>query len=111
MGDEMGKTYGAGKKAEDLGIRQVVLDEICQLAEQYGVEKVLLFGSRARGDFWRASDIDLAVVGGDVLNFALDVDEKTETLLEYDIVDLGEPVARGFAETIEREGIVLYEKV
>ncbi len=82
MGDKMGKTYGAGKKAEDLGIREVVLDEICQLAEQYGVENVLLFGSRARGDFWRARDIDL-----------------------------GEPVAKEFAETIKKEGIVLYEKV
>lgn len=54
MGDEdkMGKRYVTGKKAEDLGIREVVLEEICRLAEQYGVEKVLLFGSRARGDFW-----------------------------------------------------------
>lgn len=108
---KMGKIYGAGKRAEDLGIREIVLDEICQLAEQYGVERVLLFGSRARGDFWRASDIDLAVVGGDIINFALDVDEKTQTLLEYDIVDLGGPVAKEFAETIKKEGIVLYEKV
>lgn len=93
------------------GIRAVVLEEICQLAEQYGVEKVILFGSRARGDHWRASDIDLAVLGGDIVNFALDVDEKTQTLLEYDIVDLGGPVSEEFAEEIRRDGVVIYEKI
>lgn len=35
------------------------------------------FGSRARGDFKRTSDIDLAVSGGDFCRFALDVDEET----------------------------------
>lgn len=99
------------KSADDLGIRPVVLEEICQLAEQYGVEKVILFGSRARGDHWRASDIDLAVLGGDIVNFALDVDEKTQTLLEYDIVDLGGPVSEEFAEEIRRDGVVIYEKI
>ncbi len=45
--------------------------------------KVILFGSRARGDFRRTSDIDLAVTGGDFDRFALDVEEETTTLLEY----------------------------
>lgn len=36
------------------------------LAEKYNIEKVILFGSRARGDYKRASDIDLAVQGGDI---------------------------------------------
>ncbi|MFQ8585056.1 nucleotidyltransferase domain-containing protein [Blautia glucerasea] len=38
---------------------------------------IILFGARARGDFKRMSDIDLAVSGGDFCRFALDVDEKT----------------------------------
>ncbi len=101
----------AEKSAADFGIREVVLEEICQLAETYELKKVLLFGSRARGDFWRASDIDLAVLGGDIVNFALDVDEETQTLLEYDIVDLDQPIPDELAETIQKEGIVLYEKV
>ena len=45
--------------AEHTGIKQVVLDEIRELARRYGVKRVVLFGSRARGDYWRASDIDL----------------------------------------------------
>lgn len=47
-----------------------------------------MFGSRARGDYKKTSDIDLAVTGGDFSRFALDVEEETSTLLKYDIVDL-----------------------
>ena len=46
------------------------LREICDLAEKYHIQKVILFGSRARGDFKRTSDIDLAVEGGEVESFA-----------------------------------------
>ena len=51
---------------EETGIDGEVLREICDLAEKYHIQKVILFGSRARGDFKRTSDIDLAVEGGEV---------------------------------------------
>ena len=47
--------------SSESGIRQQVLDEIISLAVKYGVKRVELFGSSARGDYKRASDIDLAV--------------------------------------------------
>lgn len=71
---------------------------------------MILFGSRARGDYRRTSDIDLAAEGGDFNRFALDVDEETSTLLKYDIVDLRRKVQPELLESIEREGIVIYEK-
>ena len=46
---------------EDSGIKPVVIREICELAGKYNVDRVVLFGSRARGDYKRVSDIDLAV--------------------------------------------------
>ena len=46
-------------------IPERVEKEIIQLAKQYDIQKVILFGSRARGDNWERSDIDLAVSGGD----------------------------------------------
>ena len=55
---------------EETGIDGEVLREICDLAEKYHIQKVILFGSRARGDFKRTSDIDLAVEGGEVESFA-----------------------------------------
>lgn len=96
---------------ENTGIRTEVIDEIRILARKYDVNKVILFGSRARGDFKKTSDIDLAVEGGEFAKFALDVEEETSTLLEYDIIDLCREMQLPLREAILREGKVLYEKV
>ena len=93
------------------GIKQVVLDELISIAERYRIEKLILFGSRARGDFRRTSDIDLAVSGGDFARFALDVEEETSTLLKYDFVDLDRNIQEELLKSIEKEGIVIYEKI
>ena len=95
----------------ETGIKAIVLTEIRELADKYHLDKVILFGSRARGDYKRVSDIDLAVIGGDIARFSLDVEEETSTLLKYDIVDLGKPVQKDLMVSIKREGVVLYEKI
>lgn len=92
------------------GIDMVVVREIQALARKHGVSKVILFGSRARGDFRPKSDIDLAVKGGDFINFSLDVDEETSTLRLFDFVDLDEAVPDALRESIDTEGVVLYEQ-
>ena len=96
---------------KETGIRPQVLKEIRDLAEKYEEKKVILFGSRARGDYKRVSDIDLAVTGGNIAAFSLDVDEETSTLLKYDIVNLDASVQQELLDSIQKEGIVLYEKV
>ena len=42
-----------------------VLRELCFFAQKYSIEKLVLFGSRARGTNTERSDIDIAVYGGD----------------------------------------------
>lgn len=96
---------------ESTGIREAVLKQIRDLAAQYGLCKVILFGSRARGDFKERSDIDLAVSGGNISAFALAVDEETDTLLQYDVVDLSRPVDAALLDNIRKDGVILYEKV
>lgn len=93
------------------GIPSGVIEEIRNLAQKYNLDRVILFGSRARGNFTRISDIDLAVSGGDVMRFALDVEEETWTLLKYDVVNLDQGVSGALMDVIEKEGVVLYEKV
>lgn len=95
----------------DTGIRKQVIDEIESLAKKHKIEKVILFGSRARGDYKRTSDIDLAVSGGNVTRFALDVEEDTATLLKYDIVDLDSEMQAELRAAIQKEGKILYEKI
>ncbi len=96
---------------EKSGIKEKVINEIIELAKTYGVEKVVLFGSRARGDYKRTSDIDLAFYGGEAAQFILSVDEETSTLLGFDIVDMDKCRNEDIRASIVREGIVLYEKV
>jgi len=88
-----------------------VENEIISLARKHELEKVILFGSRARGTNHERSDIDLAVKGGDVTRFSLDVDDKVWTLLKFDVVDLGMEHSVGFLSEIEKDGVLLYEKV
>lgn len=89
----------------------MVIQEICELAQNYNVDKVILFGSRARGDYKRVSDIDLAVSGGNFVRFAVDVDEETSTLLKFDLVNLDGSVQEELRAAIEKEGKTLYEKI
>ena len=96
---------------EDNGIKSVVIKEIRDFAQKYGVDTVILFGSRARGDYKRVSDIDLAVKGGDLVRFALDVEEETSTLLKFDVVNLDGSIQEELRDSIEKEGKILYEKI
>ena len=94
-----------------MGISECVLSEIKMLAVKYGISKVLLFGSRTRGDYKERSDIDLAVSGGDIVRFSLAVDEKTSTLLKFDVINLDGQIQQDLLLSIAVEGVVLYEKV
>lgn len=89
-----------------------VQQELVLLAQKYDVAKLVLFGSRARGSHQPKSDIDLAVYGcRDFLNFSFDVDEKTWTLLTYDIIDMEQNVSPELVREIKRDGVTLYEKI
>ena len=91
-------------------IPERVLQEILQFARDAGVERLVLFGSRARGTHSERSDIDLAVYGGDFDAFYFRVQEETESLLEFDLIDMHRKVSPSLVEEIEREGIEIYEK-
>lgn len=44
---------------EGTGIKEIVIEKIYSIARKNNIKKAILFGSRARGDYKRASDIDL----------------------------------------------------
>lgn len=96
---------------KETGIRDVVLDEIKNYAKEFDIKKVILFGSRARGDYKEKSDIDLAVSGGNISAFSIMVDEKTSTLLKFDIVNLDASVQQELLQSIDGDGIIIYEKI
>lgn len=87
-----------------------VENEIRFFAQKYCIERIVLFGSRARGTNYERSDIDLAISGGDFDAFYWDVKEKVHSLLTFDIVDMDSGISDELAEEIERDGVILYEK-
>lgn len=93
------------------GLNDIVLKQIIELAQKKNITKVILFGSRARGDFKKKSDIDLAVLGENIAEFSFDVDELTDTLLKYDIIDLNSNISDELLKSIQNEGIIIYEKI
>lgn len=92
-------------------IPENVKKDIMDYAKKYDVKKVILFGSRARGTNGEFSDIDLAVSGGDFGEFCFAVDEQASTLLMFDVVNLDICQSAELISEIERDGVVLYEKI
>jgi predicted nucleotidyltransferase len=94
-----------------MDLKDRVISDIKALAEKCNVNKVILFGSRARGTNHSRSDIDLAIEGGDTTEFKLSVDEELWTLLFIDVVVLNDNTSHELLDEIKRDGVVLYEKV
>ena len=95
---------------KDTGIKEKVIDEICNFAREYELKRVILFGSRARGDYKERSDIDIAFQGGRAPGFEISVDEETSTLLKFDFVNLDRSVSPELMASINKEGIIIYEQ-
>lgn len=77
------------------------------------IEKILLFGSRDRGDAEERSDIDLAIQapGADLkvwMNILQSI-EDLDTLLPIDVIRL-EEASSELKIKIETEGKILYER-
>ena len=93
------------------GLREGIIEAVILQAKNNDVKRLCVFGSRARGDYHRTSDVDLAIYGGNVANFSADVEEYVDTLLSFDYVDMNSGIQDELREVIEKEGIVIYEKV
>ncbi len=84
--------------------------QLARLAQQYQARRLVLFGSRSRGDNHERSDIDLAVYGMPEQNrgaFWLEA-EELPTLLKLDIVYVSPDMNPVFLHEIEKDGVTLY---
>jgi len=79
-----------------------------QLKDRFGADRVILFGSFARGDFHRWSDIDLAACGIPPADFYRAVAFATgfSNVFKVDLVDV-EDCPESLREHILKEGIEL----
>lgn len=90
-----------------------VYSQIAEIAKRNSVQKVVLFGSRARGDNGPKSDIDLAIYG--CKDFSVLVEQMNEelwSLLQLDIVNMDDSnISEELNKEIERDGVILYDKI
>lgn len=91
-----------------------IIKEIKNIATRYKIQRIILFGSRSRGDNKDTSDYDIAVY--DTL---LDEKDKTyfyheinkiETLKKIDIVYINDKTDKEFLKNIKKDGVVIYEQ-
>ncbi|MFI4957496.1 MAG: nucleotidyltransferase family protein [Gammaproteobacteria bacterium] len=77
--------------------------------------KIILFGSRARGDARQTSDVDIAFdfdpdqYQQHWSRFCLNIEENAPTLLSIDLINMNE-ISSAFSEKIRAEGIVVYTR-
>jgi len=93
---------------------------VSQLVHLYKPEKIILFGSLAKGRVKPGTDIDLFIIKSDVPEFGVDRIRQLDALIKYRLatdfivyrpeeleqrLKLGDP----FVKTILKEGKVLYD--
>lgn len=90
-----------------------LFSQISGLGAKYSADKIILFGSRARGDNTERSDVDIAVYGLPVNRqclFSEDID-NLPTLLEFDVVYIGDTTSAELLKEIEKDGVAIYEQI
>ena len=89
-------------------IPERVLRDISVFAKKYSINKVILFGSRARGDNTERSDIDFIVYGvKDIETLREEIDEIM-TLKKIDIFDYDEVCNQYLREDMDEYGRKIY---
>ncbi len=99
--------YGISSKSFNL-----ILDAVKKHRE---IERAVIFGSRAMGNFKKGSDIDIALYGkkltSDILNnIKTELNERLPIPYFIDIIDYAEIQNENLKEHIDREGKVFYSR-
>ena len=98
------------------GLKETTIQKICEVFIRYPqVEKAVLYGSRAKGNYKNGSDIDLTLHGDGNLTLRVlyrIMEEIDDLLLPYTIDlsifhDISDP---DVIEHIERVGVVFYAR-
>jgi len=103
----------------DLDLEKEIQNITAQLVEKYGPEKIILFGSAARGTHDQINDLDFLIIKEDVPFYGIDRMRELDELIERSVaadmlvyrpaefekrIKLGDP----FIKAILKEGRVLY---
>ena len=95
------------------GLSDTVIKELQDVFRRHAnIEKVLIFGSRSKGNYRAGSDIDLAVIGKDIdynllLSILCEIDDL-DLLYTVDLLDYQKKKGTSIGDHIDRVGQVFY---
>lgn len=98
-----------------LGLSRFDMDYIISALSKFNeIERAVIFGSRAKGNYKEGSDIDIAIYGD---NITFDTLSSLHSILEdqgplpylFDIVDYTHLDHKELKEHIDRAGVAIYE--
>ena len=97
------------------GLKDKVIQEISGVFSQYPqIEKTILYGSRAKGNYRNGSDIDLTLQGeGLTLTMLFRIETELDDLLlpyKIDLSNFHQIENPDLVNHIERVGMVFYQK-
>ena len=96
------------------GLSDTVIKDLQDVFRRHAnIKKVLIFGSRSKGNYRAGSDIDLAVIGKDIdynllLSILCEIDDL-ELLYSVDLLDYQKKRGTPIGDHIDRVGQVFYE--
>ena len=94
------------------GLSDTVIKELQDVFRRHvNIRKVLIFGSRSKGNYREGSDIDLALIGIDyrqLLEILCEIDDL-ELLYSVDLLDYQKKKGTPIGDHIDRVGQVFYE--
>lgn len=98
------------------GLSDSVISELQDVFRRHAnISKVLIFGSRAKGNYREGSDIDLVAIGNDLdysqlIKILTEID-NLELLYSVDLLDYNKTINTPIGEHIDRVGQVFYQSV
>lgn len=89
-----------------------LIEEMKRLAERYHVQRLCLFGSRARGDFRPDSDYDFALWGipADCQPQLMNAVDELPSLYKIDVVFVDAYTSPALLDHIKKDGVILMDK-
>ena len=102
--------------AEELGLKAIDIERIQIVFKDYSnIEKVILYGSRAKGNYKTYSDIDITLVGSDIdLTLQQKIENDLDDLLlpyKFDVSVFHKIENQDLIAHINRVGKVIFSKV
>lgn len=90
------------------GLSEKIVNQINDIIKKYEQYNFKLFGSRARGDYKKTSDIDIAIFENvdkkDEYRIRDDFD-KLDIIYKIDLVFITDKIKKEFLESIKKDGV------